>query len=67
MIFPFTKDGIENIKILTFYHGYVKNMEIQIQESEICNYKRAVLDECLELLSFDNLKGMITYISNNLD
>jgi len=67
MTFPFIKDGVKSIKILTFFHGYVKNTEAQIQESEISNHKRATLDECLELLSFDNLKEMIVYINNHLD
>lgn len=66
MEFTFMENGTEFIKNLTFFYGYVKNMESKIQESEICNYKRATFKECKELLSFEDLKEMIGSIHNNI-
>jgi hypothetical protein len=55
-------NGQQAHKKMTFFPGYVMNMEIFIQKEEIQDYLWGTYEECIQKLSFDDSKDILSTI-----
>jgi 8-oxo-dGTP pyrophosphatase MutT (NUDIX family) len=53
-------NGQQVHKKMTFFPWYVKNTKLSLQEEEILDYLRWTYEECLQRLSFDDSKRILT-------